>query len=320
MTVRKACEAYLRDLNARNLRPRTIESYECLLRLLESFALDASIKSLAEIDTRAIRDWRESWSCTPTTHRKRLTQLGAFFTHATQAGWIASSPIKGLRAPKAQAAPTMPLSVAEVRGLLAASRHKPKEEALILLLRYSGLSIVDAVTLRRSAVQSTGEVVLRRAKSGELVTVLLPPAALAALDALPQRPHYFWTGQSQPTTVAKYWRDRLKKVAVAARVEGFHPHRLRNTFAVELLLTGMAMHDVSTLLGHGSVRTTELYYAPWNQARRGRLLLLVGEVHLQDPILREYTPRKPAGAAQTAPAEAGLATPSKSALLTYGST
>lgn len=320
MTVPEACAAYLRDLKARNLRPRTIENNECLMRLVEAFARDGSINSLAEIDTPAICAWRESWTCAPSTHRTRLIQLRAFFTHATRAGWIAASPANGVRLPKAERPPTMPLSVDEVQALLSASAHKPKEQALILLLRYSGLSIVDATTLNRSAVQDTGELVLRRAKSGELVTVLLPPEALTALDALPHRPHYFWTGQSRPVTAAKYWRRRLNKIAAAAGVEGYHAHRLRDTFAVELLLAGVAMHDVSTLLGHSSVQTTERYYAPWNEARRGRLVSVVREVHLRDPILRGFTPRKPAGTMTLAPAEADLVThPEKSALPAHGS-
>ena len=309
MTVSDACAAYLRDINARNLRPTTIVSYECLLRLLEGFAREASITSVAAIDQPALRSWRESWTCSPSTHHKRLAQLKTFFTHAEREGWIEASPINGLRPPKIESPPTMPLSEEEVIALLAASTSKPKEQAFILLLRYSGLSITDAATLERTAVQESGELVLRRSKSGELVTVLLPAQALAALAALPPRPHYFWTAWSRPETVVKYWRRRLNEVAAAAGVVGFHPHRLRDTFAVELLLAGVAMDDVSTLLGHSSVRTTERHYAPWNQARRGRLVALVREVHLQDRILQGFTPRKPAGAIPLTPAGTGLATP-----------
>ena len=89
---------------------------------------------------------------------------------------------------------------------------------------------------------------------------------------------------------------------------GPHPHRPCDTFAVELLLAGVSMQDASTLLGHSSVQATERYYAPWNQARRRRLMEPVREVHRQDPILLEFTPKKPAGADATPPTEASLAT------------
>ena len=41
--------------------------------------------------------------------------------------------------------------------LAESARARPKEQALILLLHYSGLAILDAANLTRSALQSTGE-------------------------------------------------------------------------------------------------------------------------------------------------------------------
>ena len=113
-------------------------------------------------------------------------------------------------------------------------------------------------------MRSRGELILRGAKSGELVTVLLPDEALAAPKAIeqPARQHYFWNGESDPVTACKYWRSRLKLLASGAGIDGFHPHRLRDTFAVELLLSDMCIDDLSTLLGHSSACTREKYYAP----------------------------------------------------------
>ena len=260
MKIADACQAYLRDLEVRNIRRSTRENYLSLFRQLEAFAAGSGIKSIEGIDRDAVRAWRDQWDCAYSTQRRRLGQLKAFFSYAIEVGWIPESPMKGIRSPKSDARPTMPLSVDEMRSLLAASHGKPREEALLLMMRYSGLAIMDAATLERSSLQSSGELVLRRSKSGELVTVLLPEQAVAALRKIPKRSrkHFFWSGTSHPETAAKYWRERLKAVAAAAGVEGFHPHRLRDTFAVELLLAGVPIDDVSTLLGHSSVRTTEL--------------------------------------------------------------
>ncbi len=310
MTLAEACEAYMRELEARNLRKSTKASYRTLFRQLQAFARESGTEAVKDLDREAISRWRERWDCAHSTQAKRLRLLRAFFSHARAAAWIRESPLVGVRRPQVDARPTMPLSTDEVRALLAAAAHKPKEQALLLLLRYSGLAILDAATLRRDALQPGGDLVLRRAKSGELVSVALPDVVVAALDALeePGREHYFWTGRSEPETAAKYWRERVRRVAEAAGVQGFHPHRLRDTFAVELLLADVSMGDVSTLLGHSSVATTERYYAPWNLARRERLGLIVREVHQRDPILLEFTPKKPPGTATTAPGEAGLAT------------
>src|SRR5882724_6909566 len=50
-----------------------------------------------------------------------------------------------------------------------------------------------------------------------------------------------------------------------------HAHRFRDTFAVELLLAGVPIERVSILLGHQSVRITEMHYALWVRARQEQL-------------------------------------------------
>ena len=42
----------------------------------------------------------------------------------------------------------------------------------------------------------------------------------------------------------------------------------RDTFAVEMLLAGVPLEQVSILLGHKSVKITEKHYAPWVKARQ----------------------------------------------------
>lgn len=51
----------------------------------------------------------------------------------------------------------------------------------------------------------------------------------------------------------------------------FHSHMLRDTFAVEMFLAGVPLEDVSRMLTHSSIRTTERHYAPWVKARQRQL-------------------------------------------------
>lgn len=46
---------------------------------------------------------------------------------------------------------------------------------------------------------------------------------------------------------------------------------LRDTFAVESLLSGMRLEEVSMILGHSSVKITERHYMPWVRARQASL-------------------------------------------------
>ena len=287
MKLSEACDAYLSDMQARHLRPSTQQGCKSLFRAWQTYADERELENLTNFDQPAMRAWRESWDCKPGTQRLRLSQLRAFFTHATRAGWITTSPVEYLKAPTATDQPTMPLSRHDIVSLVTAATASgmPKERALILLMRYSGLSICDAVTLRREAIDSHNNLTLRRAKSGELVMVPLHNLAIEALERItrPNPTYYFWTGNSQPVTATKYWRDRLHRVASRAEVQDFRPHRLRDTFAVELLLAGVAMQNVS---------------------RRDQLVEIMREVHACDPLpelLNRHTLKTNTGAAPTAP-------------------
>jgi integrase/recombinase XerD len=48
-----------------------------------------------------------------------------------------------------------------------------------------------------------------------------------------------------------------------------------DTFAVELLLAGVPLDQVSLLLGHSSVKITERHYAPFCKARQEQLAAAV---------------------------------------------
>ena len=53
-----------------------------------------------------------------------------------------------------------------------------------------------------------------------------------------------------------------------AEVQSGHAHRFRDSFAVELPLTGVPLDRVSVL----SVRVTERHYAPWTRSRQEQLI------------------------------------------------
>jgi integrase len=78
-------------------------------------------------------------------------------------------------------------------------------------------------------------------------------------------------GQGKLDSIVRSWQTRLRRLFELAKVEDGHPHPFRDTFAVELLLSGVTMERVSILLGHESVRITEKHYAPWVRARQEQL-------------------------------------------------
>ena len=117
------------------------------------------------------------------------------------------------------------------------------------------------------------------------------------------RSYFFWTGSPKPGTVPNHWRQRLGQIAEQPGVQGFRTHRLRDTLAVELLLADVSIEDVSALLGHSSVPTTEKHYVPWGRSRRDRSTRTVRDTHRRDPLLEELYPEPALGPAQASSAD-----------------
>lgn len=211
-----------------------------------------------------LRTWRSSWKAKNLRALRKLEFVRCFFRFAHDAGWLSDNPARKLKSPKVSAKPTLPFSREEMVQILAALNHystganRARARALVLLLRFSGLRISDAVTLARDRV-SGDKLFLYTSKAGTPVYCPLPPFVTAALEAAadPKRRFYFWTGNGKRKTIISDWQEKLKKLFELAKVAGGHAHRFRDTFAVELLLAGVPLERVSMLLGHTSVRITE---------------------------------------------------------------
>lgn len=80
--------------------------------------------------------------------------------------------------------------------------------------------------------------------------------------------YIFWDGASD---IVKSWTKYFVAPAFeAARIQkggNMMSHRLRETFAVDLLEKGVPLEEVSKALGHDSIKTTERHYAKWVKGR-----------------------------------------------------
>jgi integrase/recombinase XerD len=158
---------------------------------------------------------------------------------------------------------------------------------MLLVLRWSGLRVSDAAKLGCDRLEPGGSLRLYTQKTGSPVTVKLPPYVVKLLGELyKERPHYFfWNGTSNAETPGKAWWKTLKYIFKAAGIPNAKPHMLRDTFAVEMLLSGCTLDKVSTLLGHSSVKITEKHYLPWVKERQAKLDEAVELAWAADPLI-----------------------------------
>jgi integrase len=187
----------------------------------------------------------------------------------------------------------LPLTAAEFQRLLDAIPKVVKDamwqarvRGLFQLMRWSGLAIMDALTLRRDELihdkrKKVYRIQTKREKTGTHVSVPVPPAIAEELLAVPNDnpAYFFWSGNGSKKSITGNWGKRFIVPSfdhAGITSEGhMRAHRLRDTFAVDLLEKGVPLEEVSKLLGHESIKTTEKHYAAWVKGRQDRLDSLV---------------------------------------------
>jgi integrase/recombinase XerD len=275
-TIRDAVRKYMADVEARQLAPESIKKLRHTTeKLLLGYCSAQGFCYLKQLDLDRLREFRATWKYSPIAARKRLENLRAFFRFCMQSGWIPTNPATLVKPPRAQHSPTLPFTADQDtfwdRGIFGRGNRK-RIRALVLLLRYSGLRIMDAVCLQKSQIVGD-RLFLYTQKTGTPVRLPLPPEVIQALADVPNTnaDYYFWNGRSLRTSAVKIWERTLSRVFEMAAIENGHAHRFRDTFAVELLLAGVPIDQVSILLGHSSVKVTEKHYSPWVKARQDQL-------------------------------------------------
>lgn len=289
-TIARAVELFLKDKRTEGMTEQVVKKYERELGRFESFMSKRSRFLPHETTAADLTEFRSGWADlypSSTTRGKVQERLRAFLKYCYNARMIERVP--PMSTIKVETTPTLPLTDAQYAKLLEVIHGEFKGDkltrvrALVQMMRHTGLAIRDAVTLERSELQKHGtlyRVTTSRQKTGTHVSVPIPRAVanevLAAMK-LNEHPRYiFWnTGEGTPQTAVTHWQHDLRQAFRAAGMPNGHPHQLRDTFAVGLLSAGLPLEEVSKLLGHTSIKTTEKHYAPWVTTRQARLDALV---------------------------------------------
>jgi integrase len=183
--------------------------------------------------------------------------------------------------------------------------HAGLDLLAFLLLRWTGLRGVDAVKLTWSEVH-LGRKEIERVTQKRKKRVILPlhSELLFALEAECERlkPEPSAQVPLNPATGKPMTRPRLYSRMLAlgkrAGVAGAHPHRFRDTLAVDMLSRGASPYDVAKMLGD-TIETVEKHYTPFVKELRDRVrsILETGtgiEEAAKLPLqAQQNSPRKP---------------------------
>ncbi|MGB3629533.1 MAG: tyrosine-type recombinase/integrase [Terracidiphilus sp.] len=312
VTVEKAVEAYLADATSRGVAAATHTKLTTIFRKqFLPWTQSQGLAYLDEIDLDALLNFRSTWSDAALAKQKKQSRVIGFFWACVRRRYLQENPALGLGKIKVVQIPTdyfppeefdriidATYRVCDNRGgFIDTDSNRARLRTMTLLMRWSGLRIRDAITLERHRLHGDS-LLLYQAKTGTPVYVPLPPFVVEALENLPAGPkpnlrYFFWSGNGDPKSAVANWQRsyrRLFKLTDIRTPDGeikrCHPHMFRDTFAVEMLLAGVPIDQVSLLLGHASVKITEKSYSPFVKAR---------QVQLQESVRNAWKLGQPTG-------------------------
>lgn len=295
MTVEEAVAKYLADKRQQGLVDDTLSKLENIFKKqFLGWCSSAHVTYLRDLDLERLREWRGTWIGGALTRKKLQERVRGFFRFGLDSGWISSNPAKGLSKIKVEDPPTDYFPREEFDHIIDSTylydsktvdakemvNNATRLRTLALLMRWSGLAIRDAVTLERNRLDDQDHIFLYRAKTGEPVLVKIPYEVAQTLRNIPPGPkpnprYFFWSGNGLPKSAVADWQRAFRKLFRIADIKHADgkkkrcfPHMFRDTFAVEALLAGVPLDQVSLYLGHKSIKTTEKHYSPFVKARR----------------------------------------------------
>lgn len=281
ISVAEAGKLHIADKEQQGLQPVSIGKIKRTINALVMFCEQHNIMLLNAISPEDLIQYRTSWTHLKTldSRKNEQTRLKSFFHWCVTSELLMKNPALKLGAIKGKRKATMPFEPEQMTAILAAIPESltpygaQRVRALVRLMRWTGLSLRDAVTLAKDELQLVGReyhVVQRRIKTKVLIDNIIPTDVAEELLALrnSNKGYFFWSGMGTQKSAAGLFDKMLRTVFEKAEIPDGTSHRLRDTAAVELLKHGVDIRDVSKFLGHSSLKTTEKYYAPWNKAQQ----------------------------------------------------
>lgn len=271
----------------------TIMAYRNDLQQFLGWMETEQLKSVLEIDLQTLSGFVETLherGLKATTISRRLVALKMFFRFLVLEGVIAESTIDLLSSPKLwQYLPTV-LSPEMVDQLLDspgwADQFPLRDRAVLAVLYATGCRASEVSGLRMIDVKLEDNFCRCLGKGNKERIVSLNPFAVSAIKNYLSRERpamtrfresdwLFVTRTGRGLTRINIWhivKKYSQRIGCRAKVS---PHTLRHSFATHMLAGGAEIRALQEMLGHASIRTTQIY----TQVEHSRLKAIHTKCH-----------------------------------------
>jgi integrase len=225
------------------------------------FGKSTYLDKLSSLDIEKFKAARLQDGVTPSTINTYLKVLKCMFNVAITWGYAQANPVRKVRMySEAEARRARVLTLEEEDHLLKAA---PKVlRSIILVALNTGMRRGEILRLKWEDVDRKKRLfTVKKTKSGKPRNIPINSRLLDELIKLrsDNRNSPYLFPSSKTGEPFKTIRKSFEKACSEARVHNFRFHDLRRTFGSRLALAGVDLNRIKELLGHASIKTTEIY-------------------------------------------------------------
>ena len=255
------------SLQSNNLRKSTIERI-CLpaFKAFERICGDKPLSAYTFYDVEHFKAVRLQ-SCSPTTVNIAFRFLKGAFNSAVRWEFLRENPF--LKSSQVRAPQQLPsyLTKEEFKQVLKRV-IEPELRDLFLFAALTGMRMGEIINLqwthlnfadRQILITSSDQFTTKTGKTRIVPMNTLVHSTLSHKLSSSQRCSYVFNRAGLPFTreyVSKKFKRYIRQQGLN---DGIHFHSLRHTFATWLVKEGVSIYEIQKLLGHSSVKVTEVY-------------------------------------------------------------
>lgn len=260
-TTTQIPKGYLEILQQKRYSQSTINTYSAYIKDFVFYFRDKTIETLSSSQINAyILELQQTYQISESQQNQRINAIKFYYEKVLKRDRVYYE----LERPRKRETLPKVLSKNEVKRLIE-NADNIKHKCIIALFYSTGIRRGELLRLKLTDVSSDRmQIKIEGAKGNKERVTILSKNMLNLLREyyLKEKP-LVWLFESrtkgQPYSETSV-RELIKKIAKKANIKtSVTPHKLRHSFATHLLEKGVDIRYIQALLGHDSLRTTEIY-------------------------------------------------------------
>jgi site-specific recombinase XerD len=252
--------------NQRNYSPHTITNYGVDLKQFINFLGTKSILDIQRQDIQAFINSLHDKQLDITTINRKIASLKSFYQWA-DIEFNSNKTIqllKNINFLKDEKDPVPPIIDFEKANQLINKINNLRDKLALKILLYTGIRISELSNLKVSDINFAYKIMIIKGKGNKTRKIVLHPEIEQLLQEYLKQTKpdkfLFENHKTKKSITPRNFEYMVKKY-----FPNVHPHIFRHTFATHFLVKGGNIKVAQELLGHSSLRTTQVYLnANWD--------------------------------------------------------